>query len=59
MKDPRVSAGFGALAALYFGYAIFAPGETPSTALSTLHWTFFLLGLFAFVGSIFKIVTGK
>jgi hypothetical protein len=59
VKDPRVSAGFGAVAALYFGYAIFAPGEAPSPALGTLHWIFFLLGLFALVGSIIKIATGK
>ncbi len=59
MSDPRVSAAVGAVAAAYFGYGIFAGTEAPSTALSTLNWVFFLLGLFALVGSLIKIAARK
>jgi hypothetical protein len=59
MNDPRLSAAFGALAAVYFGYNIFAASEVPSTALSTLNWTFFLLGVFALAGSLYRIASGK
>jgi len=57
--NSKVSALVGAIAVVYFGYQIFGATEAPSGTLSMLYWVFLLLGLFALVGSLFKISQGK
>jgi len=59
MNNPKVSLALSLLATVYFGYAIFAPGETPSTTLSAFYWAFFVIGIIGVAGALLKISKGS
>lgn len=59
MNNPKVSLALSLLATVYFGYAIFAPSEAPSTTLSALYWAFFVIGIIGVLGAVVQISKGR
>ncbi|MCO5147053.1 MAG: hypothetical protein M9895_12855 [Aquamicrobium sp.] len=59
MGNPKVSAVVCAIAVLFLGYRMFTATEAPSTALNLLNWTFLLLALVGFVGSLVTLAKSR